>query len=130
MQLEPLEWQGLIAGWRATRLPAFLSGWHFQNLDALSFLRDCVATRDPERGLGAFNAGFSSSILDRLIADHGAIREAKKRREHYRQIMAQARDEMPLVPLLNPQVFYGLSESLEWRPRVDGKVLAAEMVWR
>jgi peptide/nickel transport system substrate-binding protein len=36
-------------------------------------------------------------------------------------------DEAPVVPLVNLEDIYGLSERLQWEPRLDGKMLVHEM---
>jgi hypothetical protein len=36
-------------------------------------------------------------------------------------------DDLPLVPLVTPDDIYGVREGIEWRPRLDGRVLGAEV---
>jgi peptide/nickel transport system substrate-binding protein len=45
----------------------------------------------------------------------------------YHKAIQIAHDEAALVPLVNLEDIYGLSERLQWEPRLDGKMLAYEM---
>ena len=121
------DWPGILAAWTTGRLPFFLAGWRFDDGDASSFLRDCLFTRNAAAGVGAYNPGYSSVGLDRLIEENELIREPDKRLQHYRGLMRIALDEMPIVPLLAPVRRYAVSARVRWRPRLDGSLLAAEM---
>jgi len=84
-------------------------------------------TRDPVRNLGENNPGFSSPRLDRLIEEHTEIVQDTERLAHYQRLMEVAIEELPLVPLFTRTYLYGVSERLRWEPRLDGKLLVAEM---
>jgi len=85
-------------------------------------------TRDPEHGTGAYNAGYSNRHLDRLIDENDQIFGEANRLKHYEMVMRVAADEMPLVPLYHRLNLYGVSRRVRWEPRLDGKMLATEMV--
>lgn len=53
--------------------------------------------------------------------------DVEKRKALYAEIAATARDGAYLLPLLNHQDIYGLSERLKWTPRTDGKLFVKEM---
>ncbi len=125
--LDTPEWPVVVSGWTEGRLPFFLAGWRFESGDAASFLRDCLYTRDPQHGTGAYNAGYSNRHLDRLIDENGQIFGEASRLKHYEMVMRVATDEMPLVPLYHRLNLYGVSRRVRWEPRLDGKMLAAEM---
>jgi len=127
LRLETPDWHYIVAEWSAARLPFFLAGWRFENGDAHSFLVDCVMTRDPIRNLGSDNPGFSSPTLDRLIEKQAQILDERDRLSHYETLMRVAMDEMPLVPLYTRNNLYGVSQGVQWEPRLDGKLLVAEM---
>ena len=38
-----------------------------------------------------------------------------------------ALDDLPLVPIASPEDIYGVREGIDWRPRLDGRVLGAEV---
>jgi peptide/nickel transport system substrate-binding protein len=125
--LKKRAWTALVQDWRAGRLAFFLAGWLFEDKDAYSFLTDCIQTRDPERGTGQFNPGISSPVLDDLIRGHARITAPRERLDRYEALMRAAREEMPLVPLVIPEIEYAVAARVRWQPRLDGMVLAAEM---
>ena len=45
----------------------------------------------------------------------------------YQELMALMYDEEPYIPIGHMMFQYGLSKRLEWRPRLDGFILAKEM---
>lgn len=127
LRLEAPEWPRMVAAWEAGQLPFFLARWRFDDGDATSFLKDCLYTRDPARSTGVYNPGFSSPALDRLIEENDQIFGEARRLKHYAKLMRIAVDEMPLVPLYHRMNFYGVSRRVKWEPRLDEKLLAAEM---
>lgn len=123
----PGAWDTQFRDWDSGRLGLVLMVWRFENGDAHSFLVDCVASRDAARHHGSFNPGFSSPVLDPLIAAHGELFGDAARLRSYERLMAAAMEEMPLVPLLVRDDLYAVSSRIRWEPRLDGRVLAAEM---
>jgi len=126
---ERREWPEMVSAWRAARLPFFLSGWRFENGDATSFLRDCLYTRDRQGTSGSYNPGFSDAELDRLIDENEQIFGEPKRRAQYATLMRYAMEQMPVVPLFHRYNLSAVSTRLRWEPRLDNKLLAAEMSW-
>jgi peptide/nickel transport system substrate-binding protein len=116
--------------WQAGESTFFLGAWLFDSMDATSFLRDCVATRDSTRGTGTFNAGFSSPALDRLIEENAAIPGPQLRAGHYARLMPAVMDEMPMIPLYTEANVFAVSDRVVFRPRFDGRLLAFEMSLR
>ena len=127
LDVEALDWSELVPRWRAGRLPFFLAGWRFENGDAHSFLVDCVMTRDTGRNLGGNNPGYSNAELDRLIAEHGEIFNETNRLGHYQALTRVIMQEMPLVPLYTRDFLYASAERVAWAPRLDGRLLVAEV---
>jgi peptide/nickel transport system substrate-binding protein len=122
-----MPWPEMVEAWRAGRLPFFLAGWNFENADAYSFLVDCVLTRDVGRRQGLSNPGFSVAEIDRLILEHAAVFSRADRLRDYERMMQAALTEMPLVPLYTREYLFGVAEAVQWEPRLDGRLLAAEM---
>jgi peptide/nickel transport system substrate-binding protein len=121
-------WPQLVADWKAGgRIPFLLAGWYFENGDAMSFFRDCLATRDAARGQGAFNPGYSNAELDALVDEGAPLLQRLSRIERYEKLTRLALDEVPLVPLYHRASLYAVSKRVRWEPRLDGKLLAAEM---
>lgn len=127
VRLEMQDWPSVVARWTQGRLPFFFAAWRFDDGDALSFLRDCLSTRDPSRNYGSFNPGFSSPTLDRLIDENGRILREVDRLQHYEKVMQTAMEEMPLVPLYDRYNLFAVSDRVRWQPRLEGNLLAAEM---
>jgi peptide/nickel transport system substrate-binding protein len=125
--VETVPWSSFVSRWARGQLPFFLATWRFDDGDALSFLRDCLFTRDPARKFGSYNPGFSSAPLDQLIEETERTPGETQRLLHYEKVMRMALLEMPIVPLYHPDNVYAVSEKLRWQPRVDGNLLAAEM---
>jgi ABC-type oligopeptide transport system substrate-binding subunit len=125
LRSEAMGWPQMVDAWSSGRLPLFLSGWRFENGDALSFFQDCLRSRDPARGLGGFNPGFADPRIDGLIEDHGL--RGPERFAHYLDLTRAAMEEIPLVPLYHQQDIYAASTAVRWQPRLDAKLLAAEM---
>jgi peptide/nickel transport system substrate-binding protein len=53
--------------------------------------------------------------------------DVAKRKALYDEITQKAYDLNYLAPLLNAQDIYGISERVEWQPRVDAKLIVKEM---
>jgi peptide/nickel transport system substrate-binding protein len=53
--------------------------------------------------------------------------DVAKRKALYDEVTQKAYDGNYLAPLLNAQDIYGISERLEWQPRVDAKLIVKEM---
>jgi peptide/nickel transport system substrate-binding protein len=70
---------------------------------------------------------YSNPEVDKLIDDARTETDLKKREEMYHQAIQIVHDEAALVPLLNLKDIYGLSERVEWTPRLDGKMLIKDM---
>lgn len=88
------------------------------------------ADRSMTFGLEAGASAASNAdaeMAEMITAARGEIDEAK-RLDLYKQISGKANELDYLVPLMNQQDIYGMSERLEWQPRRDAKLLLSEMV--
>jgi peptide/nickel transport system substrate-binding protein len=127
VRVEARDWPLVVEGWRTGTLPFFLGAWRFESGDAFSFLRDCLFTRDPVRGTGRYNAGFSDPEIDRLIEENTQIFGDLQRLRHYEDLMRRVREDAAVVPLYHRADLYGVSRRVRWEPRLDGMLLASEM---
>jgi peptide/nickel transport system substrate-binding protein len=125
--LEVPPWPDVVAGWNSAAIPFLLAGWRFEEGDASGFLRDCLFTRDPVRRIGNNNAGYSNPELDRLIEQSARTLGDAKRLRSYESAMRFALDDMPVVPVYHKDNLFGVARRVRWQPRLDGKLLAAEM---
>ncbi|MEA2433916.1 MAG: peptide/nickel transport system substrate-binding protein [Actinomycetota bacterium] len=75
--------------------------------------------------------GLSSSAADpklnKLIEDARATTDEAERQDLYNQATEIACDEAYLVFLLNTPDIFGMTERLQWDPRVDSKLIVKEM---
>jgi peptide/nickel transport system substrate-binding protein len=126
VDLETLEWNQMLTAMKGS-LPFYLAGWDFDGADAWSFLRDCLFSRDPSTGYGAYNPGYSNPSVDRLIDEHDRIFDGAKRRQDADHLMRLLHEDMPLVPLYIPNNLYAVSDRVQWKPRLDGSLFAADM---
>lgn len=88
---------------------------------------------DPSRQLNTYYsmAGVGSSNsnaeLAELVASGQATLDADERASIYEQAVKIAHDEAYFAFLVSNQDLYGLSERVDWTPRVDSKLLVKEM---
>ena len=88
---------------------------------------------DPDRQLATYYqaGGIGSSNSDEELSaliDQGRCRARPGRsRRHLPEAVQIAYDDAYFVLLVNNQDIYGLSERMEWTPRVDSKLLVKEM---
>lgn len=75
-------------------------------------------------GIGASN---TNEQLSQLIDEGRAEVDATAREAIYQEALQIAYDEAYLVNIINNEDIYGLSERMQWTPRVDSKLLVAEM---
>jgi peptide/nickel transport system substrate-binding protein len=127
LRVEARDWPAVVEGWRTGTLPFFLAAWRFESGDAFSLLRDCLFTRDPVRGTGRYNAGFSDPEIDRLIQENAQIFGDVDRLRHYEGLMRRVLEDAAVVPLYHRADLYGVSRRVQWEPRLDGMLLASEM---
>ena len=87
-----------------------------------------VHSADAARHFGIFNsAGYSNREIDRQIEESAGIMNTGARREALQKIVRRVMDDLVLLPLYVDEDIYAVDRSLDWRPRNDGMVLAAEI---
>lgn len=88
---------------------------------------------DADRSFSAYYApsGFGASNkfeeLETLVTDARTETDVEKRKSLYQQAVAFAHEQAILTWLLNINNIWGMSERLEWTPRVDGKMFVSSM---
>jgi len=88
---------------------------------------------DPSRQLATYYAaggiGSSNSNADlaALVDEGRSTLDQAQRQSIYEDAVKIAYDEAYFVWLVNNKDLYGMSERLEWTPRVDSKLLIKEM---
>jgi len=88
---------------------------------------------DPDRQLATYyeSGGVGSSNTDEelaaLVASGRSEVDQDARQGIYEEAMALAYEQAYFVWMVNNQDVYGLAENIVWQPRVDSKLLVAEM---
>jgi peptide/nickel transport system substrate-binding protein len=96
--------------------------------DAGDILDSALHTPDRAAGLGTDNHwGYSSPEVDRLLLEARVAPTLLDRRHALQQVMERVMLELPMVPLVVPYDLYALRRGIAWAPRLDGRVLAAEL---
>jgi peptide/nickel transport system substrate-binding protein len=105
----------------------FFFGWRSELGDASDFLTAVV--HSPSQGFGQFNGGnYRRGEVDQLIELSQATLKQDLRLEKLRTVMRKITvDDVIGIPLFSPEVLYGVSRKLQFKPRVDGYVLAQEV---
>ena len=96
--------------------------------DISDILDNVVHSADAARHFGIFNlVGYANPEIDRLIEESAAITNTNARRSALQKIVGRVMADLVLIPLYVDEDDYALDRSLDWRPRNDGMVLAAEI---
>jgi peptide/nickel transport system substrate-binding protein len=75
-------------------------------------------------------ANWDDPDLNELIAQEKTEKDVAKREALLQEALMWAHDQAPFLFLLHGDNIYGLSERLDWQPRLDGRILASEMSLR
>lgn len=114
----------LIAG----EVPLYLGSWGCESGDASSLFDHKAHSKDPEAGYGSSNSmGYANETLDGLIEESGRTLDEAKRADLLRRGMRILDEDLPMIPLFVPSAIYASNSDLEWTPRLDGTVHAAEI---
>ncbi|QDO89505.1 hypothetical protein FNH13_15155 [Ornithinimicrobium ciconiae] len=104
---------------------AYLSSWGVAEGDA-----DVIMARhfwSPSRE-DAFYTGYTNDELDVLISDARSTVDQAEREDLYAQAMQIVMDDVPWVPLLNPEEIYGVSTQVQgWEPSPIGRFNVADV---
>lgn len=104
---------------------AYLSSWGVAEGDA-----DVIMARhfwSPSRE-GAFYTGYTNDALDELIVAARSTLDEAEREDLYADAMEIVMDEVPWVPLLNPEEIYGVSTQVQgWEPSPIGRFNVADV---
>jgi peptide/nickel transport system substrate-binding protein len=106
----------------------FLNRFGCTSGDASELLDDVLHSHDPARHLGTRNFGeYKDPALDREIERAGGLGDPTQRRQVLQRVMAQAMDELLLIPLYNDEDVYAMEPSVAFEPRADSVILVASV---
>lgn len=90
-------------------------------------LQDADRTASFELMIGGTATSHDDAEIDEWVRDARTETDVAAREDLYQQAWAKACDEAFFLFLINNEDIYGLSERLDWEPRVDAKLLVKEM---
>lgn len=121
-------WPELYARLSAGDVDAFLAGYACDSGAASDIFDAALHSPDPTRGYGDANfMGFRDPAFDQLVEQANRTLDDRRRRTLLEQASRLAAETLPLVPLWTSESLYGVSAALEWRPRLDRRVIAHEV---
>jgi peptide/nickel transport system substrate-binding protein len=124
---QELSWQQLLEARRDQRAGFFALSWTFDDADTWTFLMASLHSRRGPSDFRSTNAGYSNPAMDRLIEESQGALATAVLLQRYQAVLRLAMAELPIVPLYNGQDLYAVSRRLRLEPRLDGKLVLAEM---
>jgi peptide/nickel transport system substrate-binding protein len=76
---------------------------------------------------GGSQAAYGNPTVDQLVEDARTETDVAAREAMYQEVVQTLYDEAACIFLLNLDNIYGMSENLDWAPRLDGRIMASEM---
>ncbi len=122
--LEPLSAEDLQKTIIEGDADMYFLGWRSELGDASDFLQSVAHTQNLERGYGLFNGmNYSNAAVDQLIEESQKNMNTKSRAEQMQEAMRIIVDEdVTGMPLYESELLYGVSDGIDYSPRIDGYV--------
>lgn len=90
-------------------------------------LQDADRTASFELQIGGTATSHDDAEIDQWVTEARTETDVAAREDLYQQAWEKACDEAFFLFLINNEDIYGLSERLDWQPRVDAKLIVKEM---
>lgn len=121
--MHPLPPLDLLERVRSNQSQLFVMGWQAENGDAGDFLDAFI------HSAGEFNHGrYKNDEVDHLIEQSRTEIDSQKRLKLLQDIMMRVDQDLIGIPLFESTRLYAVRSGIQWEPRVDGLVLAKEVV--
>jgi peptide/nickel transport system substrate-binding protein len=121
-------WHALLDRLEKGQVPFAFTGLVSDSGESSDVFLSTLHTRQPGRGLGDSNArGYSNAHLDALIERAAQTPTPNERLTVLQHCMRLAMEDLPLVPLAETYLIYGLRDDLTWTVRADGRLLARDL---
>lgn len=105
----------------------FLFGWGTTTPDSSIGLSNVLATFDKEAGLGALNRSrYSNSQFDAVLKRALTEFDESKRLAHLREAARIAFNDVAVIPLYWPTVYWATRKGIAYKPRRSEETLAQE----
>ncbi len=123
IKINLLKWEDLRDKIINRESEMYYLGWRSELGDASSFFENVVYSK------GRFNGGnYLSKKVDQLIELSSENLEQKKRSTQLREIMKIITEEDIIgIPLFESDAIYGVRIGVQFKPRMDGYILASEV---
>jgi ABC-type oligopeptide transport system substrate-binding subunit len=126
--LRPTSWAEVLSRVRSGDVQFYYGAFTADTGDAGDILESALHTPEPGAGLGADNHfGYSSPEVDGLLLAARTAPTLVDRRQALQRVMERVMADLPMVPLVVPHDLYVLRRDVVWTPRLDGRVLAADL---
>jgi peptide/nickel transport system substrate-binding protein len=112
---------------RNQEFPFYALTWTFDDGDAWTFLMASLHSKTGPQDFRSTNPGYSNPLVDRLIEESQQASSIYDISSRYEAIFKIAISELPIIPLYRRYDLYAVSDRLRFNPRLDGKLLPAEM---
>jgi peptide/nickel transport system substrate-binding protein len=128
VKLRPGPWAEVLERVRSEDSQLYYGAFTADTGDAGDILDSAVHTPKPSAGLGADNHfGYSNPEVDRLLLTARTAPTLLDRRQALQRAMERVMADLPMVPLVVPDDLYVVRRDVRWTPRLDGRVLAADL---
>lgn len=104
-----------------------LVGWAPDSAEASSPLRALIATKDPQKGLGNFNVGYSNKKVDELIDKAVTTVQAGAREKLLQDATRTAMEDVALIPLHHQATVWAMKKGVSYGGRADERTHAMGM---
>lgn len=101
-----------------------LIGWGNDSVEGSSPLRALIATRDPQKGTGTFNVGYSNKAVDALVDKTMVTIPDKERESLLQQAIKLAMDDVAIIPLHHQASIWAMRRELTYPGRADERTHA------
>ena len=126
--LRPGAWADVLGRVRSGEAHFYYGAFTADTGDAGDILDSALHTPEPAAGLGVDNHfGYSSPDVDRLLLAARNAPTLPDRRQALQRVMKQVMADLPMIPLVVPHDLYVVRRDVRWTPRLDGRVLAADL---
>ena len=122
VNVKAYDWQEMSERLDKGKSPFFLVGWSNSSGDVSDFNDACLHSKIKGSYGNANWGGYSNRELDRLIENSQSIIDSKKRVTVLHQIMLQALDDLPYIPLYIRNRTFGVNRGVKFNPRQDGRI--------
>jgi peptide/nickel transport system substrate-binding protein len=128
VMLRPGSWAEVLRRVRSGEAQLYYGAFTADTGDAGDILDSAIHSPEPGAGLGADNHfGYSSREVDQMLLAARTAPTLLDRRQALQRAMERVMADLPMVPLVVPHDLYVVRRDVRWTPRLDGRVLAADL---